>query len=50
MNSADITKLAIAGGILFAAWKFGPPVVKGGAVAIASVVIAKRIPYVNEVI
>jgi len=46
----DYTKLAIAGGILFAAWKFAPnAIIKGGALSIAAVIIAKQIPYVNEV-
>ena len=43
MTSADMTKLAIAGGILFAAYKFGNPLIKAGAV------IAKRVPYVQDV-
>lgn len=50
MNASDITKLAIAAGILFAAYKFGPPVVKGGAVALAALVVGKRVPYLNEVL
>lgn len=50
MTSSDMTKLAIAGGILFAAYKFGPPMVKAGAVAVAAGVIAKRVPYLNEVL
>ena len=44
MTSADMTKLAIAGGILFAAYKFGNPLIKAGAG-----VIAKRVPYVQDV-
>jgi hypothetical protein len=50
MTQADMTKLAIAGGILFAAFKFGPPMVKAGAVAVAAGVIAKRVPYVKDVL
>ena len=40
----------IAAAVLFGAYKFGPAVVKGGAVAVAAVMIAKRIPYVNAVL
>lgn len=50
MTQADITKLALAGGILFAAFKFGPPMVKAGAVAVAAGVIAKRVPYLRDVL
>lgn len=50
MNREDLTKLAIAGGILFAAWKFGPSYVKAGALAVAAGVVAKRVPYVREVL
>lgn len=46
----DVMKLAIAGAILFAAYKYGPGPIKGGALAVAAMVIAKRTPYVNEVI
>lgn len=49
MTSADMTKLAIAGSILFAAYKFGNPLIKAGAVAVAAGVIAKRVPYVQDV-
>lgn len=47
MNSADLTAVAIAAGIVFAAYKFGPAPVRAGAVAVAAVMVAKRIPYVN---
>lgn len=46
----DMTKLAIAGAILFAAYKFGPGVVKAGALSVAAVMIAKNTPYVKDVI
>lgn len=48
--NADMTKLAIAGAILFAGYKWGNGLVKAGAVAVAATVVAKRIPYLNEVI
>lgn len=50
MTQADLTRLAIAGGILFAAYKFGPSYVKAGALAVAAGVIAKRVPYVKDVL
>lgn len=46
--NADMTKLAVTAGILFAAYKFGPGPVRAGALAVAAVVVAKRVPYVNE--
>lgn len=49
MTSADMTAMALAFGILFAAYKFGPAPVKAGAVAVGAVIIAKRIPYVQNV-
>lgn len=50
MDSAQLTKLAIAGGILFAAYRYGNPMVKGGAVAVAAGIVAKQIPYVKDVL
>lgn len=50
MTSADITKLAIAGGILFAAYKYGNGMVKAGALAVAAGIVAKRVPYVKDVL
>lgn len=45
----DITKLAITGGILFAVYKFAPStVVKGGVIAVAAVIAAKHVPYVQD--
>jgi hypothetical protein len=45
----DYKKLAIAGGLLFAAYKFAPnAIVKGGVLSIAAVVVAKQLPYVKE--
>lgn len=46
----DWTKLAIAGGIIFAAYKWGNAPVKAGALAIGSIIVAKRIPYVQDVL
>lgn len=50
MNSTQLTGLAIAGGIIYAAWKFGNPMVKGAAVSVAAVAIAKKLPYLNAYI
>jgi hypothetical protein len=50
MNQADLMKFAIAGGILFAAYKYGNGMVKAGALAVAAGVIAKRVPYVKDVL
>lgn len=50
MTQAELMKYGIAAGILFAAYKFGPSQAKVGAVAIASVIVAKRVPYLNSVV
>lgn len=50
MNAEDLKKLAIAGGILFAAYKYGNPMMKAGALAVAAGVVAKRVPYLNQVL
>lgn len=42
-------KYAIAAAILFAANKYGSGMVKGGAIAVAAVIVAKRLPYVKDV-
>lgn len=46
----DLQKLAIAAAIVFAAYKFGPAPVRAGAMAVGAMIVAKRIPYVNEAI
>lgn len=50
MTTEQLTSLAIAGGILFAAYKFGPAAVKAGAIAVGAVMIAKQVPYVKDVL
>lgn len=50
MTQAEITKYAIAGAILFAAYKYGNAMVKGGAIAIAAVAVGARLPYVKDVL
>lgn len=49
MNVNNLMPFALAAGILYAGYKFGPAPVKAGAVAVAAVIVAKRIPYVNTV-
>lgn len=49
MDTAALTKLAIAGGILFAIYKFAPnQEIKAMALGAAGVVAAKQIPYVKD--
>ena len=49
MTQADLIKLAIAGGVAFAAYKYSPNVfVKAAAAGVIGVMVAKRIPYVSE--
>lgn len=50
MDKETLTKLAIAGAALFAAYKYGNPMIKAGSLAVAAGVIAKRIPYVKDVL
>lgn len=49
LTTSEITKIGLAVGLCFAAYKFiGHPAVKTGAVAIAAVIVAKRLPYVGD--
>lgn len=48
MTQAQMMDMAIAGAILFAAYKYGTAEVKTGAVAIAATIIARKIPYVKD--
>lgn len=50
MNQEQMVSLAIAGGILFAAYKWGGSMVKAGAIAVAAVAVAKQVPYVKQVV
>lgn len=50
MTQADLMKLAIAGGILFAAYKYGNGMLKAGAVSVAAIIVAQRVPYVKDVL
>ena len=45
----DITKLAITAAVLYAGYKFAPnALVKGGIVSVAAVMLAKKVPYIQE--
>lgn len=48
MDTTKLMSLAITAGILYAAWKFGPAEVKGMALGVAGVMIARQIPYVQN--
>lgn len=49
LTTSEITKMGLAVGLCFAAYKFiGHPAVRTGAVAIAAVIVAKRLPYVGD--
>ena len=49
LTTSEITKMGLAVGLCFAAYKFvGHPAVKTGAIAIAAVIVAKRLPYVGD--
>lgn len=51
MNTAALTKIAIALGITYAVYKFVPnQAVKAAAMGVAGVIVAKQVPYVNEAI
>lgn len=50
MDKESLMKYGIAAGILFAAYKYGNGMVKAGALAIAAGVVAKRVPYLNQVL
>lgn len=50
MNQSDLMKYGIAAGVLFAAHKWGNGYMKAGAIALAAVIVAKRVPYVKDVL
>ncbi|MBN8506135.1 MAG: hypothetical protein J0L58_16850 [Burkholderiales bacterium] len=52
MNLSDnLTKLAIALGICYAAYRFAPmAAVKAAAVGVAGTIVAKQLPYVGDVL
>jgi len=49
MDTAALTKLAIAAGVAFAVAKFSSNAwVKGAAVGVLGVIVAKQVPYVRD--
>lgn len=50
MNQEDLMKYGIAAAIIYGVYKFAPSPFKAGAVAVAAVAIAKRVPYVAAVL
>ncbi|CDN87494.1 hypothetical protein [Hydrogenophaga intermedia] len=50
MDQATLMKYGIAAAIAFAAWKYGGTYGKAGAVAVAAVAVARRTPYIREVL
>lgn len=49
LSKEKLTKLAIAGAILFAGYKYGSPQVKAAAFAIGATIVAKQVPYLRDV-
>jgi hypothetical protein len=49
LTSDQLKKLAIAGAILFAGYKYGSPQVKAAAFAVGATIVAKQVPYVRDV-
>jgi hypothetical protein len=47
MNS-NLVKLAITAGVLFVAWKYGSPEVKGMALGAAGAIVLNQIPVVRD--
>lgn len=50
MSQADMIKYGVAAAALFAAYKFGGKFGGAAAIAIGAVAVAKRVPYVKEVL
>ncbi|MGE0350391.1 hypothetical protein [Hydrogenophaga sp.] len=50
MDQATLMKYGIAAAVLFAAWKYGGSMGKAAAVAVGAVAVARRTPYVKEVL
>lgn len=49
LSKEKLTKLAIAGAILFAGYKYGSPQVKAAAFAVGATIVAKQVPYLRDV-
>lgn len=50
MDTSKLMNIAIAAGIVYAAWKYGSGPVKGAALGVAGVIVAKNVPYVQDVL
>lgn len=50
MDMEKIKRLAIPAAVVFAAYKFGPASIKGAAVAVGAIMVAKQLPYVKDVL
>jgi len=50
MDQQKLMGFAIAGGILFAAYRYGNAMVKTGAVSVAALIVARQLPYVQDVL
>lgn len=50
MDMEKMKRLAIPLAIVGVAWKFGPASIKGAAVAVGAIVIAKQLPYIKDVL
>lgn len=51
MDSAKLTQLAIAAGIVYAVYRFAPDqAVKAAAVGVLGIMVAKQTPYVKDVV
>nr|WP_315242872.1 hypothetical protein [uncultured Albidiferax sp.] len=48
LSTSQLTKLGIALGICYAAYKFGPQPAKAAALGVAGVIVAKQVPYVQD--
>lgn len=48
MDTSKLMTLGIAGAIIFAAYKWGNPMVKGGAIAVAAGIVANQVPYLRD--
>jgi hypothetical protein len=49
MTTDQMKKLGIAFAILYVAYRYGNGLVKAGALAVAATIVAKQIPYVQDV-
>jgi hypothetical protein len=49
MNQSDLTRMAMALGMLYAVYKFVPhPAAKAAALGVAGIVVAKRTPVLKD--